>query len=51
MVEYMAQRIIDGSYNYQYIVGKKPLLNDNMDMYLSAQGMQNLVIHQSIFKK
>lgn len=51
MKKYMTPRITDGNYNYQYIVGKKPSLKDFMDTYLTAPGMQNLIIHQGIFRK
>jgi hypothetical protein len=44
MAEYIAQRIIDGFYNYQHVIGKKPLLKDGIDTYLIAQGRRNLII-------
>ena len=43
MAEYMAQRIIDGAYKYEYVIGRKPLLKDGMDAYLIAHGRQDLI--------
>lgn len=44
MSEYIAQGIIDGAYNYQHVISKKPLLKDDIDAYLIAQGRRNLII-------
>lgn len=43
MAAYMAQRIIDGAYTYDYVISKRPDLKDGIDAYLIAQGREDLI--------
>lgn len=39
----MGQRIIDGVYTYEYVVGKRSDLKAGIDVYLTAQGRVDLI--------
>lgn len=43
MEAYMAQRIIDGAYTYDYVIGKRPDLKKGIDAYLIEQGKGDLI--------
>lgn len=43
MAAYMGQRIIDGVYTYNYVVSKRPDLQDGIDAYLAEKGRQDLL--------
>jgi hypothetical protein len=43
MAAYMAQRIIDGIYTYDYVISKRPDLKAGIDTYLISQGRQDLI--------
>lgn len=43
MAEYLAQRIIDGVYTYDYVVGKRPDLKIGIDIYLTDHGRSDLI--------
>lgn len=39
MAKYMAERIIQGAYTYEYVIGKRPDLKDAIDAYLAERGI------------
>ena len=43
MAAYIAQRIIDGAYTYEYVINKRPDLKDGIDAYLIEKGRQDLI--------
>jgi hypothetical protein len=43
MAAYMAQRIIDGAYTYEFVVSRRPDLKDGIDAYLIEHGRQDLI--------
>ena len=43
MADYIAQRIIDGVYTYDYVISKRPDLQEGIDAYLTAQGRGDLI--------
>ncbi|MFZ5639072.1 MAG: hypothetical protein ACOY4Q_00010 [Bacillota bacterium] len=43
MAAYMAQRIIDGVYTYQYVITKRPDLKVGIDAYLTEKGRADLI--------
>ena len=43
MAAYLAQRIIDGAYTYEYIISKRPDLKAGIDAYLIEKGRQDLI--------
>ncbi|MDP4146527.1 MAG: hypothetical protein Q8936_18960 [Bacillota bacterium] len=43
MADYLAQRIIDGAYTYDYVISKKPQLKESIDAYLTLHGRQDLI--------
>jgi hypothetical protein len=43
MASYMAQRIIDGVYTYDYVISKRPDLKEGIDAYLIEKGRQDLI--------
>jgi hypothetical protein len=43
MANYMGQRIIDGAYTYDYVIGKRPDLQAGIDAYLTEQGRPDLI--------
>lgn len=40
MAAYMAQRIMDGVYTYEYVISKRPDLQAGIDVYLAAHGWE-----------
>ena len=44
MAAYMAQRIIDGAYTYDYVVSKRPDLKAGIDAYLIDKGRHDLIV-------
>lgn len=40
---YMAQRIIDGAYTCEYVISKRPDLQEGIDAYLISKGRQDLI--------
>jgi hypothetical protein len=43
MAAYLAQRIIDGAYTYDYVISKRPDLKAGIDAYLIEKGRQDLI--------
>lgn len=43
MAAYMAQRIIDGVYAYDYVISKRPNLKAGIDNYLTEKGRTDLI--------
>ncbi len=43
MADYLGQRIIDGIYTYDYVIGKRPDLKDGIDAYLISKGREDLI--------
>lgn len=43
MAEYLAQRIIDGVYTYEYVFSKRPDLKTGIDIYLTDHGKGELI--------
>lgn len=43
MAAYMAQRIIDGAYTYEYVISKRPDLQTGIDAYLISQEREDLI--------
>lgn len=43
MAAYMAQRIIDGAFTYQEVIGKRPELQAGIDSYLKEKGRIDLI--------
>jgi hypothetical protein len=43
MAAYLAQRIIDGAYTYEYVISKRPDLKEGIDAYLIFKGRQELI--------
>lgn len=43
MAQYMGQRIIDGAYTYDYVIGKRPDLKAGIDAYLTEKGRTDLI--------
>lgn len=43
MAVYLAQRIIDGAYTYDYVISKRPDLKTGIDAYLTEKGRQDLI--------
>ncbi|MDF2892543.1 MAG: hypothetical protein K0R80_2910 [Clostridia bacterium] len=43
MAAYMGQRIIDGVYTYDYVIGKRPDLKEGIDTYLTDEGREDLI--------
>jgi len=43
MAAYMGQRIIDGVYTYDYVIGKRSDLKVGIDAYLTEKGRQDLI--------
>ena len=43
MASYLAQRIIDGAYTYDYVIGKRPDLKPGIDAYLTEKGQAELI--------
>lgn len=43
MAEYMAKRIIEEAYTYDYVVGKRPDLKPGIAEYLTSEGRTDLI--------
>ena len=43
MAAYLAQRIIDGAYTYDYVISKRPDLKEGIDAYLVEKGKESLI--------
>lgn len=43
MAAYLAQRIIDGAYTYDYVISKRPDLKAGIDVYLREKGREDLI--------
>lgn len=43
MADYLAQRIIDGAFTYNYVIEKRPNLKDGIDAYLTEKGRTDLI--------
>lgn len=43
MAAYMAQRIIDGIYTYEYVISRRPDLKPGIDEYLIAAEREDLI--------
>jgi hypothetical protein len=43
MAAYMAQRIIDDAFAYDYVIGKRPDLKEGIDAYLVAHDRADLI--------
>jgi len=43
MAVYMAQRIIDGAYTYDYVISRRPDLKAGIDAYLTERGRVDLM--------
>ena len=44
MAEYMAKRIIEGAYDYEYVTNKRPDLKIGMDEYLTSINREDLIV-------
>ena len=44
MAKYMAQRIVDGAYTYEYVISRRPDLKAKIDAYLIEQGRADLIV-------
>jgi len=40
---YLAQRIIDGAYTYDYVIQRRPDLKEGIDAYLIEKGREDLI--------
>ena len=43
MANYLGQRIIDGAYTYEYVISKRPDLQEGIDAYLISNGKEDLI--------
>lgn len=43
MADYMAQRIIDEIYTYNFVISKRNDLKDGIDTYLTSKNKQDLI--------
>jgi len=43
MAAYLAQRIIDQAYTYDYVISKRPDLKEGIDTYLESKQRQDLI--------
>lgn len=43
MAAYLAQRIIDGAYTYDYVIRRRPDLKEGIDAYLTSKGREDLI--------
>lgn len=44
MADYLAQRIIDGAYTYNYVITKRPDLKSGINSYLTSKERQDLIV-------
>lgn len=43
MANYLAQRVIDGAYTYDYVISKRPDLQSGIDKYLTENEREDLI--------
>ncbi|ANB55873.1 hypothetical protein GFC29_3141 [Anoxybacillus sp. B7M1] len=43
MAAYLAQRILDGAYTYEFVIQRRPDLKEGIDAYLREKGRENLI--------
>lgn len=43
MASYMGQRIIDGAFTYDYVISKRPDLQDGINIYLTNNNRADLI--------
>lgn len=43
MANYMGQRIIDEAYTYDYVISKRPDLQEGIDVYLISKDRRDLI--------
>ena len=43
MAAYLAQRIIDGAYTYEFVISKRPDLKEGINEYLTKKGRTDLI--------
>ncbi|QIZ66708.1 hypothetical protein [Geobacillus subterraneus] len=43
MAAYLAQRIIDGAFTYDYVIQRRPDLKAGIDAYLIEKGREDLI--------
>jgi hypothetical protein len=43
MAAYLAQRIIDGAYTYDFVISRRPDLKAGIDAYLREKGRDDLI--------
>ncbi|MED4933981.1 hypothetical protein [Heyndrickxia coagulans] len=43
MAAYIAQRVIDGAYTYDFVISRRPDLKAGIDAYLTEKGKTNLI--------
>ena len=43
MAAYIAQRIIDGFYTYDFVISRRPDLKNGIDDYLAEKGRTDLI--------
>lgn len=43
MANYLAQRVIDEAYTYDYVISKRPDLQSGIDLYLIKNGREDLI--------
>lgn len=44
MADYLASRIIDGAYTYEYVISKRPDLKAGIDAYLILKEKEELIV-------
>lgn len=45
MANYLAQRIIDGVFTYDYVISKRPDLRGNIDAYLISKDCVDIITY------
>lgn len=48
MGKYMAERIIKGVYTYEYVIEKRPDLQEEIDAHLIEKGYEHLIPQEEI---
>lgn len=43
MANYLAQRILDGAYTYEFVIQRRPDLKEGIDAYLREKGREELI--------
>lgn len=43
MAAYLAQRIIDGAYTYDFVISRRPDLKEGIDVHLREKGREDLI--------